>query len=296
MALVRRDEVLEKVLDTDDSAVPRFDVEGENGEILHRNVRLILKNNILTQGTPINKVALDEMLAASGVTAGTSTAYTLEQENFVLTDGALVRFRLHVDSGATPTLNVNGTGAKRIMMSASSSMLLGSKAGIWYTAIYSAQHDFFVLQVPGIPVTTSVLLTAAASSIEIPLPTGYTKYKLKAAIIQNGSANYVTIGAGGKTLSYQYEGIEIPSSGTPTRVYKSSSGTTFVTGIHCSRAFLDMVIQTGSSKSVMSGTCGMISTGGYVTFHADTASKIEKIVLSGSFVANTAVILEGVLE
>ena len=164
MALVRRDEVLEKALSTDESAIPRFNIIGEDGTTLYRNARLELANNILTPGTPINKVALDEILAASGVTGGTATAYTLAQDNFILADGAPVRFKLHVDSGATPTLNVNGTGAKRIMMNMTAPLSIGSKAGLWYTAVYSADHDFFVLQGSGVKYKyVTELITAKAT-------------------------------------------------------------------------------------------------------------------------------------
>lgn len=106
-------------------------------------------DNPLIIGTPINKPLLDEFLAASGVTDGSSTEYTLEQPGFNLIDGALIRFKLHVDSGATPTINVNDTGAKGLMASASKAMKAGTKAGTWLTAIYSSTFDFFVLQGSG---------------------------------------------------------------------------------------------------------------------------------------------------
>ena len=64
------------------------------------------------EGCPINKATLDELLAASGTTAGTATALTLAQDGFRLTDGACIRFKLHVDSGAAPTINVNGTAER----------------------------------------------------------------------------------------------------------------------------------------------------------------------------------------
>lgn len=100
-------------------------------------------------GTPMNKQLWDEFLAASGVTAGSATAYTLAQQGFQLVDGALIRFRLHVDSGATPTINVNGTGAKKLMASATKPMKAGIKAGTWVTAVYSTTLGFFVLQGSG---------------------------------------------------------------------------------------------------------------------------------------------------
>jgi hypothetical protein len=146
MAIQRVDEVLDKALSTDSAVVPRYDVVLPNGTKVAENAELVLKNPVLTEGMPINKQAMDECLAASGVTAGTATAFTLAQPGFVLADGALIRFRLHVDSGATPTINVNGTGAKKLMQNKTKNMKAGIAAGTWLTAIYSSTFGFFVLQ------------------------------------------------------------------------------------------------------------------------------------------------------
>lgn len=145
MAIQRVDEVLDKALSTDSAVVPRYDVVLPNGTKVAENAELVLKNPVLTEGMPINKQAMDECLAASGVTAGTATAFTLAQPGFVLADGALIRFRLHVDSGATPTINVNNTGAKALMYDKYKPMKV-TFAGTWLTAVYSEDFDFFVLQ------------------------------------------------------------------------------------------------------------------------------------------------------
>lgn len=145
MAIQRVDEVLDKALSTDSAVVPRYDVVLPNGTKVAENAELVLKNPVLTEGMPINKQAMDECLAASGVTAGTATAFTLAQPGFVLADGALIRFRLHVDSGATPTINVNGTGAKALMQTKYKPMKT-TFAGTWVTAVYSSTLGFFVLQ------------------------------------------------------------------------------------------------------------------------------------------------------
>lgn len=149
MAVERKDEVLEKALATDTSVIPRFDVVLPNGAKVAENAQIILKNPVVQEGMPINKISMDECLAASGTTTGTETAYALAQPGFVLTDGATVRFKLHVDSGATPTLNVNGTGAKAIMQNKYKPMRAGVSAGLWLTAIYSSTLGFFVLQGSG---------------------------------------------------------------------------------------------------------------------------------------------------
>lgn len=149
MAIQRVDEVLDKALDSDATVIPRYDIVLPSGTKVAENAELVLKNPVLTEGMPINKQVMDECLAASGTTAGTATALTLSQPGFVLTDGALIRFKLHVDSGATPTINVNGTGAKALMQSKYTPLKAGTASGTWLTAIYSSDLDFFVLQGSG---------------------------------------------------------------------------------------------------------------------------------------------------
>ena len=78
-------------------------------------------------------------------TTGTSTAYALNQKDFILKDGAEIKFKLNVDSGTAPTINVNGTGAKSIMMG-DSPLKSGTKSGTWLTAIYSNIFDSYLLQ------------------------------------------------------------------------------------------------------------------------------------------------------
>lgn len=97
-------------------------------------------------GTALNKALFDRVIAAYGTTTGTATAYALAGDGgFTLSDGAFVRFKLHVDSGATPTLNVNGTGAKALMADYYTPMDAGIKAGTWVNAVYCADFGFFVL-------------------------------------------------------------------------------------------------------------------------------------------------------
>lgn len=99
------------------------------------------------EGTPLNKKLLDFAVAACGVTAGTATAYTLDDEfgGFELVDGAKVNFRLHVASGVNPTLNVNGTGAKAIRDVRGLAMQAGIPEGTWVIADYSASKDCYTV-------------------------------------------------------------------------------------------------------------------------------------------------------
>lgn len=149
MAKVRQDEVLGKALSTDSSVVPRFTIKAPDGSTVVQNATIEMTNPVVTAGMPVDKQAMDECLAASGTTGGSATAFTLAQQNFALFDGALIRFKLHVDSGATPTINVNGTGAKKLMQDKYKPMKAGIAAGTWLTAVYSTTFGFFVLQGSG---------------------------------------------------------------------------------------------------------------------------------------------------
>lgn len=148
MAVPRMDEILDKAIPSDTEIIPRYDIVAPGGGKVAENVQIMLKNPVLSAGTPVNKQVIDECLAASGTTAGTGTALTLAQENFQLIDGALIRFKLHVDSGATPTINVNDTGAKALMADKFTPMKF-TFAGTWLTAVYSEDFGFFVLQGSG---------------------------------------------------------------------------------------------------------------------------------------------------
>jgi len=111
---------------------------------------MVLADSPTEAGTTLNKAFFDKLIAAVGTTAGTATAYTLAGDGgFSLADGVTIRFKLHVDSGATPTINVNGTGAKALMADYNTPMDTGTKAGTWLTAVYCATFGFFVLQGSG---------------------------------------------------------------------------------------------------------------------------------------------------
>ena len=149
MAKVRQDAVLGKAVSSDATAVPRYNLVDAAGRVVAANVQLQLANPVIQEGMNVDKVAMDECLAASGTTAGSATAFTLSQPNFALFDGALVRIKLHVDSGATPTLNINGTGAKKLMQSKTKPFKAGIPAGTWVTFVYSSDFGFFLQQGSG---------------------------------------------------------------------------------------------------------------------------------------------------
>jgi len=84
-----------------------------------------------------------------GTTTGSATAYALAASGFALTDGVVVRIKLHVNTGEGPTLNVNSTGAKAIKYLDGNPLGAGIVAGTWLTLVYSSTLGFFILQAKG---------------------------------------------------------------------------------------------------------------------------------------------------
>ena len=143
MATRHQNEILLPALSTDSVAVPRYNIEGPDGQMIAEKVALRLANTVSQEGTAIDKALLDEFLAASGVTAGTATAYTLAQAGYSLSDGNSVRFRLHTPSGENASLNINATGAKPLQDPMGNPIPAGIPAGAWLSAIYSASKEAY---------------------------------------------------------------------------------------------------------------------------------------------------------
>lgn len=156
-------------------------------------------------GTPLNKKLLDFAVAACGVTAGTATAYTLDDEfgGFELVDGAKVNFRLHVASGANPTLNVNGIGAKRLLNVYGDAMDAGLAQGTWLVAFYNETLDAFVLVGRSVSdeqiakwnakvhlITAATFAQSTAASVT--LPQGYRAFRMRGSIGASSAKNIYT--------------------------------------------------------------------------------------------------------
>lgn len=52
------DEILDKALSTDTEVVPRYTIKSADGAVLHENVSLELENEVLQEGTALNKANL----------------------------------------------------------------------------------------------------------------------------------------------------------------------------------------------------------------------------------------------
>lgn len=275
------DEVLSRAIATDATPVPRFDIEDENGNIIYPNCRLKLKNPITQAGTPVNKPLLDEFLAASGVTAGTATAFTLAQAGFVLTDGATVRFRLHTASGSNATLNVAGTGAKAIKTALGLPLRQGIAAGMWLTAVYSASHGAYI--VPSAPapvyeVISRTVIPAYNPDGDYPevgvinLPSGYSGYRVT-GFIDSGAI-------GGKIeVSNQTEAFTM----TLDERHREYEEIFLLPGI----CYIDFAI----NGQYMFGT---MNTGSLASARATSSAAITSVIFRAEYIeSESVVVLEG---
>lgn len=187
MAKIRSNEILDKALPTDKAVVPRFDIEDAQGSVLAANVTLTLKNPVIQQGMPVDKQAMDECLAASGAVTGTKKALMLAQENFVLFDGAPVSIKLFDKLSGGVTLDINGTGAKRIKTSENEDPDIGG-TGVWVSLIYSAQRDVYILTASGGSSGSSAAMSSGFNLLE---EVENMKY-CKIIATDMGEANYGT--------------------------------------------------------------------------------------------------------
>lgn len=111
------------------------------------------------------------------VLAGTSTAYTVSSNqifaSLALMDGAELTFRIPAGttSGASPTLNVDGLGAKALNQASSVAVATGALvAGAAYSGVYlNATSEWIVRGTSGtVPSGMKVMVTSSAC------PTGWT--------------------------------------------------------------------------------------------------------------------------
>lgn len=145
MAKVRQNEVLDKALPSDAAVIPRFNIKAADGTTVAENATIELTNPVITEGMAVDKTAMDECLSASGRAGGTKTALTLQQENYALFDGAVVRVQLFDQLSGVATLNVNSTGAKRIKTVAGEDPD-GLLKDSWIDLVYSATRDQYIVQ------------------------------------------------------------------------------------------------------------------------------------------------------
>lgn len=298
MAVTRQDEIIEKAVASDSEAVPRYNGRAPDGTLLWENVALELANEIAQQGTPITAGVLNEMLAASGVTGGTAVAYTLAQEKYALIDGAPIRFRLHVASGANPTLNINGTGAKSIVNARGIPMDIGTPEGTWITACYSSIADAYVISNAD-KARWATVTASVAGSIRIALPDAFKTCRITADFTP--SKTDVLFIDTGVFHSYISRGIDW-SSATLSRI--SSTGddsastrvinTGFDLGVR--RNILDLIAVRDGNTNYFYGT--MYNNYCFMTIATvPTSQRFTEIQLTAdvtNFPAGQRIIVEGI--
>ena len=263
------------------------------------------------EGTPLNKKLLDFAVAACGVTAGTATAYTLDDEfgGFELVDGAKVNFRLHVASGVDPTLNVNDTGAKPIKTIIGDSMPSAIPAGMWVDAKYSTVADAYILSGGSVSAAqiaawdarqtaaqvksaieshSKVLvrqqLTSNSAALIVPLASGYTQYKLNAMLyaysdIHDGRLH---ISAGGSWIDGTGMGYEYNATTDRFDVENRAA---------CAELGSFEGLTKGTKSQYPIFVSGILTkmTNGYVIAHMQTLNAFMENITEAVIVTSTAI-------
>jgi hypothetical protein len=171
--------------------------------------------------------------AGNLVTAGSSTVYTLttNQVFTALTDGIAVTARMDETSGATPTLNVDGLGAKSIASIYGTAIPTGYLLGGGvYTFVYDSTDDKWIVHgYPGIvPVanggTGATTASAARTALGLAIGTDVQAYDADLAALASNSTDGLWAHTGSGTGSARTitagNGISISNgngvSGNPT--------------------------------------------------------------------------------
>lgn len=252
------------------------------------------------EGTPLNKKLLDYAVAACGVTAGTATAYTLDDEfgGFELVDGAKVNFRLHTASGQTPTININGTGAKPLVNAYGGTMPIATPEGTWITAMYSATADAYIIAAGKSPVITKKTLTSGATAVAMPLAADYKAFRLEfAASCSNGTNISITSNATvhlARTIGHQI----LSASNSAVTYYEGYAQTiarsNYNGNMVNTMAYGSMLIANGNGDARVGGT--LVTRYTSDVFTAILSRTVSTITISGYFEKGSTFILEGMPE
>ena len=252
------------------------------------------------EGTPLNKKLLDYAVAACGVTAGTATAYTLDDEfgGFELVDGAKANFRLHTASGQSPTININGTGAKPLVNAYGGTMPIATPAGTWIDAVYSSVVDAYIISAGKSTVITKKTLTSNATAVKMPLSADHKAFRLEfVASCYNGTNISITSNATvyiARTIGHQ-----IISSGNSALTYYEGYAETIAKSSYTGNlvnnmAYGSMLIANGNGDARVGGTLATRFTSD--VFTAILTGAVSTITISGYFEKGSTFILEGMPE
>jgi hypothetical protein len=171
-------------------------------------------------------------MAGTIATSGSSTAYTAtSSQGFTsLTSGMSITLFMHVTNGASPTLNVDGLGAKTIRSTGGVTVGAGKlRVAALYTFVYFLYDDaWFVAGNPNdaFEPGTKVLFRQTAA------PTGWTKdttYTDAALRVTSGSISQQA--TSGKEFSTLFAARTIATANLPSHSH-TFSGTTSTDGAH----------------------------------------------------------------
>lgn len=251
-------------------------------------------------GTPLNKKLLDFAVAACGVTAGTATAYTLDDEfgGFELVDGAKVNFRLHTASGQNPTININGTGAKPLVNAYGGTMPIATPAGTWIDAVYSSVADAYIIAAGKSPVITKKTLTSGATAVAMPLAADCKAFRLEFAASCSDGTN-ISITSNATVYLARTIGHQILSASNSAVTYYEGYAQTIARSNYNGNmvntmAYGSMLIANGNGDARVGGTLATRYTSD--VFTAILSGTVSTITISGYFEKGSTFILEGMPE
>ena len=127
-----------------------------------------------------------------GVTGGSGSAFTVSIPNVSLQDGVGIRIKLHTNTQSSPTLNVNGTGAKAIRLANWENLNSGIAAGTVLSLTYDGTNSVWMVEGNSLPLNGGALTGAvtAGGSLAVSTPQ-----------IRNISAGTADLEAGTSTLA-----------------------------------------------------------------------------------------------
>jgi hypothetical protein len=273
-----KDEVLQKALEADATVIPRYDVALPDGTIIAENVQLILKNSVLTAGTPLNKNTL--------LKDTTAVLFGLVAES-AIPDDVLVAIRN--STGYCPKLKILGAPGATISVQEANS----TEAAVTYTMPTSGVLTVDVLHygvykiwsVSGSTYTSDKYVDVNENkqySVDVFSYVTYAKFtvtqEVGATIVAthtDGSVSSGVVGAD-KTCTIPlykqgtwncvatYDGVAAQTISIPTT--SSTNGTT----VEKSPVWTKVVVQTTSGATVTMSKSGVskkaISVGGSCTF------------------------------
>jgi hypothetical protein len=224
------------------------------------------------------------------VTTGTATAYALTTNSVFNTlaamDGALLAFRMNVTSGAAPTLNVDGLGAKALNQATGIAVATGALiSGAVYSAVYvNASNEWIVQGIAGAVPSGTVMVAAQTTC-----PTGWTKgatHNDKALRVVTGTASsggtnaFSTVMAQTATAGFTLLQGHLPSYTLPDTLSISDAGHVHILGD---------ILTSGSTQGAQSGGGATIltslSSGNATNLGSANISRTGNVTSGGS---NTA--------